>query len=683
MTLAIFAFIVDLLLILFPGLVIHHALARRVLSLDADRSSTAVDEVDLLVFGLLPGLALANTVGTLLATFQFFYWWSYLAAMGLLVGWLWRDAMATVQAVGEALRRSLRSLLRGNLMVLVAVAIFLQTLAGMLVEAQVPSGNVDVWNHNFPLAKSIVDHHGFVMPQIDNMFYGTYPIFFHMFFAESLLFVDSVIAAKAANAMLYLGFLLSLLGFARHARAVAAVLISLLVINSPFFSGGAADVMTDIGRICFSGLAFVFAYQYFSAGRIYFLLASGLLAGGAIAGKYTEVLTPTLIGLSLLPALAMRKPGGWIAVVVFTAATLTSGAYPYLRNLILLQNPVYPFFFGHPGLSDAYMRALQAEIFHALDPVFRTYSQNMFSLQGWRDFVNAAQIVFMSHWNLSNYLLVAIGAGIVFLRRPALFLFALWTFALWLFWYLVGNMNFRWGMTAFMLLVLMAYVAIVGLIDRCVEVCGGANLQWRPSTWSGVGEASHRSLSAWVTPSSVARIVVAVWALIICIGTVKMVRANGLAYAFPSWMSRDLARAVRDPGGFNAYLFKTLEGYEIYRYVGEHNLRMVLQPFDNGAGYYQAAFNDGKQGEWLFPWHRLPRSPPEYDGFLHSNNIRYFVYRPSLHPINVERLGDGSNNPRHAEMAYELMRYLLPGSRLILTDSFGWELREIAPDKLK
>jgi hypothetical protein len=49
----------------------------------------------------------------------------------------------------------------------------------------------------------------------------------------------------------------------------------------------------------------------------------------------------------------------------------------------------------------------------------------------------------------------------------------------------------------------------------------------------------------------------------------------------------------------------------------------------------------------------------------------------------AERLGEGSNNPKHAEMAYDLMRYILPGSRLILTDPFGSELREIAADRLK
>jgi hypothetical protein len=683
MTFAALAFVAELLLILFPGLVLHRALAGRVLMLDADKASHSVDEVELLGFGILPGLALANTVGTVLAIFHGFYWWSYLALMAVLVGWRWRDALTTLSAAGAVVRLSVESLLRGNLMVVVAVAIFLQTLAGMLVEAQVPSGNVDVWNHNFPLAQSIVAHHGFVMPQIDNMFYGSYPIFFHMFFAQGLLFVDSVIAAKAANALLYLGFLVSLLAFARHARAVAAVVVSIVVIRAPFFSGGAADAMTDIGRICFASLGFLFAYQYFRTGRLYFLFASGLLAGGAIAGKYTELLTPMFIGLSLLPALVGRKQGGWAAIVVFTAATAAIGAYPYLRNLILLQNPIYPFFFGHPGLSDAFMQGLQAEIFHSLDPVFRTYSQNLLSLQGWRDFAIAAHEVFMSHWRLSYYLYAVLAGAIVFLRSRALILFALWTLGLWIFWFTVGNMNMRWGLTPFMLFVLMAYLAIVGSIDRCVEGFGRPALQEQSSTWSRIGEASHRYLSVSATPASIARIAVAIWAVVICVSTARSILVNGPATAFPSWLNRDLARTFLQPGGFQAYLLRTQEGYQIYRYIGDHDLRMVLQPFDNGAGLYQVAYNDGRDGDWLHRWSDLPATPADFDAFLRNNKIRYFVHRPSLLPLQAERLGEGSNNPRHAEMAYDLMRYLLPGSRLLLTDSFGWELREISADKLK
>jgi hypothetical protein len=682
MTLTAVAFFSQLLLVLFPGLVLHHALAIRVLRLDIGDPAFKLTEVDLLVFGLLPGLALANTVGTLLAVVHLFYWWAYLAVVVIVVGWRWRDAVATLAAVGMVVRESFRSLLRGNLMVVIAYAIFLQTLAGILVEAQIPSGNVDVWNHNFPLAKSIVAHHGFVMPQIDNMFYGSYPIFFHMFFAEGLLFVDNVIAAKAANAMLYLGFLLSLLGVARNGRAVVAVAVSIFVISTPFFSSGAADAMTDIGRVCFTALAFVFAYQYFRAGRLYFLFASGLLAGGAIAGKYTELLTPLLIGASLLPALIGRRQGSWLAVVVFSVASVVTGAYPYLRNLVLLHNPIYPFFFGHPGLSDDYMRGLQVEIFKSLDPEFRAYSHNLFSFQGWRDFASAAQEVFFSHWHLTGWVFAIIAIGLIVLHSRSLLCFALWTFAMWIFWDTLGYMNGRWGLPAFMLLSVMPVLVIGALIDRGAERLAMHGNSWGPPVWRGA-EPLLGVIPGWLTPMSVIRIAVAVWALFICVGAIQRVRADGLAGVFPRWMNGALAHSVLQPGGFDNYLSRSLEGYKIYRYIGDHDLRVVLQPFDNGADFYQAAFNDGKNGHWMFPYYTLPKDTSGFDSFIRNNNIRYFVYRKSLPPLNAERLGEGSGNPRHAEIAYELMGYLLPSSRLLLTDHFGWELREIGPDKLQ
>jgi len=104
---------------------------------------------------------------------------------------------------------------------------------------------------------------------------------------------------------------------------------------------------------------------------------------------------------------------------------------------------------------------------------------------------------------------------------------------------------------------------------------------------------------------------------------------------------------------------------------------MVLQPFDVGATFYPSAYNGGRKGEWILPWSELPKGPSEYDQFLQARNVRYFIYAPSITPLLAHRLNGGGSNPRHVEMAYQFMHYLLPKSRPILTDSFGWELREI------
>jgi hypothetical protein len=682
MALALLAFVTQLAFVLFPGLVLHRALARRILNLDAGGANGKMDEVDLLGFGLLPGLALANTVGTVLAVFHVFDRSWYLAVMALIVVILWRDAMATILAIGEFARRSLSSLAHGDLMIVVAAAILVQTAAGMLVEALVPSGGVDIWNHNFPLARSIVDYHGFLMPQIGSMFYGSYPIFFHMFFAQALLLVDDVVAAKAANAMIYLSFLLSLLVFARHLRPVIVVLISVAIINAPFFSLGTADVMTDTTRVCFSTLAFVFAYRYLCLGRVYFLFAAGLLAGGAIAGKYTELLTPMLIGVSLLPALIGRRPGGWLAVGVFASATIVTGVYPYLRNLVLLHNPIYPFVFGHPGISDETMKGLQAEIFSSMDPTLRAYSQNLLSLAGWRDFAGAAQQVFLSQWKPAPWILAIIAAGLILLRSRALVCFGFWTLVMWTFWYTIGNMNYRWGLTAVMLLSIIALLVIMETIDRVADRINGSGNRWPAPGWLGA-VPWQRKIPGWLTPGAAVRIAIAGWALIIGTAAIQRLTAEGPHAAFPRWLNHNLARAVLQPDGLDGYLANSLMGYKVYRYIGEHDLKMVFQPLDVGGYFFPAAYNGGKKGEWMVnPWFKLPQDPSQYSRFIQTNAMRYFVYTPSISPSLAQRLDEASNNPRYVESAYEFMRYLLPGSRLILTDPHGWELREIGPDKL-
>ncbi|CAN0507559.1 unnamed protein product, partial [Phaeothamnion confervicola] len=112
-----------LIFVLFPGLVLHRALARQIQKWDARRSA-AIDEGDLLGFGLLPALVLAGTVGTFLAAVQAFYLWSYLTVMIFIVVVFRRDAMATLAAIRTIAGRSLKSLMHGDLMIVVAVAIF-------------------------------------------------------------------------------------------------------------------------------------------------------------------------------------------------------------------------------------------------------------------------------------------------------------------------------------------------------------------------------------------------------------------------------------------------------------------------------------------------------------------------------------------------------------------------------
>jgi hypothetical protein len=648
----------QLLLIVFPGLVLHRAIADLLLRLDdADSPEGEIPEGDLVIYGLLPGLVIADMVGTVLALLGVFRTEIFAAAMIGLVIWRHREARLTLAALAGHAKAIWQSLARGELMTLVAIGLFARIVFGLVLNAQMPSEIADAWNHQLPLARSIVSHSGFVLPQIDNMFCGTYPIFFNMLFAEGFLFVDDVVAAGIINALLYLGFLLTLIGCARRGRALAMVAIWFLISNVWLLSSQAAEPLTDIPRTCFTVLALVFAWRYLRDRRSYFLFAAGLTAGGAVAGKYTELVTPALIGLSLAPLL-LRDRRGLIAAGVLAASFLPVASYPYIRNWVMLGNPVYPFFFAHPGLSDAYMADYLADITRPYDAADRGYVTNLLTLQGWHDFFVVLQERFFTvPRSYAAVLLTVVAAGLN--RRNFLGIFLLWSAILAIVWYTVMFNALRWALPFYLTLLSGGFLSFAWFIDQAVSLSNRG------------GARAVAGLPAFVTPERAMRaaslgLAVAAFALF----TFQVVR-DGFAGVLPTWVDRRLGEAVLKRGGIEAYLEETRKGYQLYRYIADRDLRMVLQPFDSGASLYQAGYNGGRDGHWILSRDALPGGPDDYASFIARNDVKYFIYvDPALlSPAEVELLG-----PERLRRTYAFLDTLRPGSRKLLVDPLGWEL---------
>ena len=68
----------------------------------------------------------------------------------------------------------------------------------------------------------------------------------------------------------------------------------------------------------------------------------------------------------------------------------------------------------------------------------------------------------------------------------------------------------------------------------------------------------------------------------------------------------------------------------------------------------------------------MPADIAHSDEFIRENHIRYFVFRSSVTPTEIDRLGK-----EHVDLAYQIYNELLPRSRLLMTDPFGWSLYEI------
>src|SRR6185312_12969009 len=188
-----------------------------------------------------------------------------------------------------------------------------------------------------------------------------------------------------------------------------------------------------------------------------------LLAGAAVAGKYTELTTPALIGVTLLPLMARR--GMWRDLPFAAIAFLVVAAPWYIKNWVLTGNPIYPFVFGHPELSDTWMADYMRDLGRPFYPSDRGYSTNLLTLKGWGDFA----VVFV------RYFSILIPAALVnliglFLPRPRRWMLPLWSVLLFLIWYGMMFNSTRWAITAVLLLTASFLITLFWIGDRLVAI---------------------------------------------------------------------------------------------------------------------------------------------------------------------------------------------------------------------
>ena len=649
--------VLALLPFLFGGLVVHRAVAVRFLD-----ASKALSERELLLHGLLFAIVINGVLGTYLAAVGLFAWPALVAALGIALGVFRRDAVAVAKGLADAARAPARWLFALDLPALAAWGAFSAFAAGLFLLTPIPGANVDVWVFQLPLAQSIVDNAGFVHPQIGHPFYGSRPLFTNLLWAQALLFVDHASAASVVTLAIYVGFCLSLYAFARRARPLALFLLVGAVMANYSFWGGAIVPMIDVPRASFSVLALVFLWAYLRDRVPYYLVGAALLAGAAAGTKYTELTTVALAAACMLPLL--RSTAEVRRFALAAGIVLLVAGYWYVRNLFLLGNPVYPFLFGHPGLSDEWMASLMLDLTRTFDPALRgVYSQDLLSWQGWRDFLSVLSEWFLARPYATPLLVVAVAAA-VFPRNRIAVLVAL-TGVLFVIWYVLMFTHIRWAQTAYLLFWSTGWLAAVWWLERLVDSRFAAGLATLGPVTRVRALWSRRSARAAALAAAVAA-------------------AGFYGLAGPDRLFRHVAGPnfgrlvthILSPGGLERYLSETRPGYAIYRHITRNDLRPVLQPLDYNAHIMAAAYSGGRDGKWLLPWRSLPETVDRTEAFIEEQGVRYFIRRDNLKPVDVEifeRLG----GPEHVTKAYAVLDRLMPRARPVFADSFGWTLYEI------
>ena len=168
--------------------------------------------------------------------------------------------------------------------------------------------------------------------------------------------------------VIYATFLIGRRLAGRSHGVLAAVLAALV----PSFVSYAFLATQETTLVMFGALGFLALLKATRAKRPGYAIVGGLLLGGAVLTSYQGLyfLLPVVVlyGIALLRRFDLRLRAFWqaepIMLLLSLVVAVAAGCAPYVRNWVLLGDPVYPFYrgvFASPYLSPTTMGFAEAE----------------------------------------------------------------------------------------------------------------------------------------------------------------------------------------------------------------------------------------------------------------------------------------------------------------------------------
>lgn len=164
------------------------------------------DGIDFLFSGILPALAISGGAATVLGAVHGLGWEIVLPIVAVSMIWRRRDLVAVLCDLGSLFRKVAAEAKTGNPFPVLAVLTCIVLCYVWSILALFPSSVDDVWVFHIPLANSIIEHAGFVSPQIDHPFYGNIPLFFNLLFALVIMVSGHWTGAATMNIAIFLDF---------------------------------------------------------------------------------------------------------------------------------------------------------------------------------------------------------------------------------------------------------------------------------------------------------------------------------------------------------------------------------------------------------------------------------------------------------------------------------------------
>jgi hypothetical protein len=303
---------------------------------------------------VLAGSGTCALAGIVFAAAHLFRWQAFVVASAATVA-LQRHTLVDYARWAS---RSFARIPRGGGLVGAAVLVFGMVFGSHWLAALAPPVAYDELAYHLPEAHSLADSHVLHLTLYSNRtgtgIYGNLPTLAETLYGEALTIRGPALVhvvhltMLAALVLLIAGAMKSL--WNARAAALAVIGISLY----PELVANATTGYIDAAATAFETGGALLLVLWAVRGDSGDAAAGALLLGFAAAVKYTTL--PTLLLGAVLVAVLSFKQRTWRLPLTLAAITLVACGYWYGKNLVRFGNPLYPFAFGHPGITDALYR---------------------------------------------------------------------------------------------------------------------------------------------------------------------------------------------------------------------------------------------------------------------------------------------------------------------------------------
>jgi len=223
-----------------------------------------------------------------------------------------------------------------------------------LTSALVPPYRTDALGYHLPEVKEITEH-GIRVLWVEGNFFSNLPILMETFYA--LLYeISGYTTINLAHYSILLTALLSIYGFIRYYFSHRAGLISILCVFSLYeLFVNATNSYVDAAMLSYEIVGLFLLLFWMQTKERSLLILAGIFYGLSISIKYNGLYGLLIAGsliilFSLFNKMSFKEAVK--SVLYFSLPVLVFSSFWYVKNLVLYGNPVYPFYFGHPGFLE-------------------------------------------------------------------------------------------------------------------------------------------------------------------------------------------------------------------------------------------------------------------------------------------------------------------------------------------